>query len=193
VPRTTVSLSQRVRAPSLPNRRSAATSEPECQLDQASGAFSGLYEGEAQIDDGVYVATFASSEAAFETPSGCTLPDLAIGTLTRVVLRAELSATTENCEAYCAAKARSEAEAECEGDPDQAACRADFAASYEASCETACSTSTHRIVARTALGVDTLAALNASSITGTGLGTVQADLTFDHIEDASGSTVDESP
>ncbi len=166
--------------------------EPQCQLDQASGAFDGLYEGEATIDDdGVYLASFASADATFETPSDCTLPELSIGTLTGVVVRAELTTTQQNCDTYCAAKARSEAEAECEGDADEATCRAAAESSYEATCETACAPSTHRIVARTALGVSALADLNASALTGTGLGTLEVDLMFDRIEDEDGQVVPE--
>ncbi len=111
-----------------------------------------------------------------------------------LLLRGELSATTQNCESYCAAKARSHAEAECSGEADQASCRAAEEASYEASCETSCTSSTtHVIVAETALSATALADLNASALTGAAIGEVQADLTFDRIEDDQGETVEEAP
>lgn len=169
--------------------------EPECELDQATGAFEGLYQGEAEVDEeGLYVATLSETEATFQTPSGCTLPDLSIGAVTDVVVRGELSATQENCETYCAAKARSEAEATCEGDSDEASCRAEEETTYAASCETACTGSTtHVIVAETSLGASALTDLDLAGLGGTALGTVEADLTFDHVETESGEEVEEAP
>lgn len=163
--------------------------EPQCEVEGASGSFNGLLSGEGELDgDGGYVAVLAQSD--FTTPSGsCEIPDLQIGTLTSVVVHAALSNTQENCSTYCASKARSEAEAECGSDAD---CIASFEADYEASCETSCSGSTTRsIVAETELGVTALAALNAGGITGTTIGEIDADLTFDHLESDDGGTVEE--
>jgi hypothetical protein len=163
--------------------------EPQCDLEGASGNFNGLMSGEGEVDgDGGYVAVLGESE--FTTPSGsCAIPDLQIGTLTSVVVHAALSNTQENCSTYCASKAKSEAEAECGSDAD---CLTSVEADYEASCETSCSGSTTRsVVAETSLGVSGLAALNAAGITGTSIGEIDVDLTFDHLESDDGETVDE--
>ena len=75
---------------------------------------------------------------------------------------------------------------------DEASCRASEEATYEASCTTACSEpTTHAIVAETSLGASALADLDL--LGGTALGTVEADLEFDHLEDSGGQTVAESP
>ena len=169
-------------------------SEPQCEADALSGAFNGSYEGTATIDDnGVYVAAMAESATELTTPSGCELPDVSIGLLTEVVVRGELTATSENCTTYCESKGRSYAEAECEGDSDQATCRAAAEASYEASCTQECSQSTHVIVAESSLGASAIGELALDGLSGNALGTVTVDLTFDHIEDSSGDEVDEAP
>ncbi len=169
-----------------------SVSDPECQLDSLGSTFLGQLEGEAELDgNGVYVATLASTESTFTTPSGCTIPSLSIGSVTEVVVRGELTATQENCESYCAASARSEAEAECGSD---ASCRGDVQSAHEASCTTECTSSTtHVIVAETSLGVTALAELNGQALSGSSLGTISADLTFDRIEDGQGNEVDEAP
>jgi len=46
-------------------------------------------------------------------------------------------------------------------------------------------------VAQTDLGTTALASLDLSSFTGSALGTVQVDLTFDHLEDGNGDEVPE--
>jgi len=137
----------------------------------------------------VYVA--AMSDSAFETPSGCSVPSLSIGLVTDIVARGELSATSQNCDTYCTAKARSVAETECDGEADEATCRATAEASYEASCTTSCTSTTHVIVAETSVGSSVLGGL--VDLDGSALGTVEADLTFDHVEDADGNTVSEAP
>lgn len=168
-------------------------SDPECSLDGATGAFEGLYEGEADIDsDGFYVASLASADAVFTTPSGCTIPSLTIDVVNEVVVRGELTTTTQNCETYCQAKARSYAESECEGDADEATCRSDAEAAYEGDCTTTCDDpTTHVIVAETSLSTTAIADINSQALTGEGLGEVQADLTFDHMEDDQGDDVDD--
>lgn len=160
-------------------------------LDGASGMFEGLLGGTAEVDDGIYVAALAAGSAGFTTPSGCDIPDLEISALTEVVIRAELTATTTSCESYCAARARQSAEAECDGDGDQVACRGTAEGEYTASCEVACEQSEHRIVAETALSAAARTELAASQVTGSSLGTIEADLTFDRVEDASGQVIDE--
>lgn len=157
--------------------------DPSCALDGAAGGFAGLYQGEGEVDgDGVYVAALAQGE--FTTPSGaCVLPELEITSFTSVVLRAELENTQQNCETYCDAQARAAAEEECEGDADQASCRADAEATASGSCTTECTGSeTRAIVAETELGLDAVAALNAAGLTGTAVGELNVDLTFDHVE-----------
>ena len=169
-------------------------SEPECQADALSGAFNGSYEGTATIDDdGVYVAAMADSATELTTPSGCELPDVSIGLVTDVVVRGELTATSENCTTYCEAKGRSYAETECEGDSDEASCRAAAGADYESSCTQECSQSTHVIVAESSLGASAITDLALDGLSGNALGTVSVDLTFDHIEDGSGDEVNEAP
>lgn len=163
--------------------------DPQCEADELTGAFQGLLEGDAEIDeDGVYFA--AMGEGDFETPSGCTIPSLSIGVVTGVVVRGELAATTQNCDTYCTAKARSVAESECDGNADEAGCRAAAEATYEASCTTSCTSTTHVIVAETSLGASALGGLDL--LGGSALGTIEADLEFDHVEDSSGQTVSET-
>lgn len=167
-------------------------SEPTCEADALSGNFDALYEGTAEVgDDGVYVASLTMAEA--QTPSGCTIPSLEIGLVTDIVVRGELTATTQNCTTYCEAKARSYAESECSGSADEVTCRADAQVAYEGSCTSACEDDTHTIVAQTALGASSLSSLDFESLSGAALGTVSADLTFDHIEDGDGNEVDEEP
>lgn len=167
-------------------------SEPQCEADALTGAFSALYEGDATVDnDGIYVASLTVVEA--ETPSGCELPDLDIGVVTDVVIRGEVEATTRNCETYCESKARASAETQCEGDANEAGCRSTQEAAYEASCTTSCTSSTNVIVAETSLTATALSSLDLAALTGAALGEVTADLTFDHVEDSDGDTVDEAP
>jgi len=168
--------------------------DPQCSLDGLSGAFDGLYTGQGSVDDdGVYVAGFASSTATFETPTGCEIPTLEIGTVTNVVVRGELSATTTNCQSYCSAKARSSAETECSGNNNEASCRATAESEYAASCQTQCTTTNHRIVAETQLSATAAAELSARNLSGAALGELFVDLTYDRIEDGSGNIVNESP
>jgi hypothetical protein len=169
--------------------------DPQCSLDGATGSFKGLFSGVATIDgDGAYVATLASADAFFETPSGCEIPTIEIGAVTEVVIRGTLSATTQNCEAYCSAKARSYAEGECSGAGDQVACRAAAEGEYQASCGASCSAeTTHVIAAEAALSASALAELNAAALTGAALGELSANLTFDYLADASGNVVSEAP
>lgn len=168
--------------------------DPSCALEGTSGGFTGLYQGDATVDDnGVYTASLA--EGSFTTPSGaCVIDNLQIGSFTSVVVRGELQNTQKNCTTYCDAKARAAAESACDGEADQASCRSSAEADYSGSCTTECTSSTtRRIVAETSLGVTDLASLNAQGLSGATIGEVNADLTFDHIENDDGSEVDEAP
>lgn len=164
--------------------------EPECELEGATGSFVGVLEGDAQIDDdGTYVAVLASEQGTFTTPTGgCEIPELEIATVTSVGVRGELETTQQNCESYCEAHARAEAESACGSD---ASCRAEVEAEEAATCETTCTGSTtYTLVAETALDATAVAELNASGLTGTGLGTLEVDLTFDRVEDEDGAPVE---
>lgn len=166
-------------------------SDPQCSLD--GNAFEALYEGTGEVSgDGVYVASFASADAAFETPSGCEIPDAEVQVVTGVSVVATLENTASQCTTYCEAKARSTAESECSGDADEASCRADVEGEYTASCETACTDpETVGIIARADLGAAALADLAVSELSGSALGSLSVDLTFDHLENADGDTVAE--
>lgn len=169
--------------------------EPQCEIEGATGEFRGLLEGTGEIDDnGVYFAVLAQEDASFTTPSGtCEIPDLQIGSVTSVVVRGELTNTQENCTTYCESKARAAAEQECGADAEAAACRGEIEVSYESTCTEECTTSTRKIVAEAALGVDAIAAINASGLTASGLGEIEVDLTFDHVEEEDGTEIDEAP
>ncbi|MFT6143913.1 MAG: hypothetical protein ACJATT_003926 [Myxococcota bacterium] len=165
---------------------------PECQADSLTGSFNALYEGEADVNnDGIYIASLTTAEA--QTPSGCDLPDLDIGLVTDIVVRGEVQATSSNCSTYCDSQAGAYADTECSGDADEASCRSTAEAEYTSSCTTSCESSTNVIVAETSLTATALTSLDLTALTGAALGTVTADLTFDHIEDDSGETVDEAP
>jgi hypothetical protein len=169
--------------------------EPACALDGATGSFEGLFAGEASLDgDGAYLAALASGDAFFSTPSGCDIPDVQISALTEVVVRGELSATTQNCETYCQARARAYGEGECGAEAGSATCRAEAEGEYSAACTTQCTASTtHSIVAETRLSTQAVADLSARSLTGAALGEIEVDLSFDRMETAAGEPVDENP
>jgi hypothetical protein len=122
--------------------------DPQCSLDGAAGQFEGVYAGDLALgDDGIFAQLLTSTTASFETPTGCAIPDLTIAAMTEVVVRARLTATTQNCESFCEAHARAEAEAECGATADAATCRADAEAAITGSCTTTCTSETHHIVA----------------------------------------------
>ncbi len=156
--------------------------DPQCSLD-AAGEFRALYTGTATLDeDGVYLAGLTEADGRIETLGGCELPDLTVALISDVVVRAELAATTQNCETYCAASARADAEAECGATADQAACRADAEAEAAAACTTTCTTETDAIVAEISLGASAVGSLDAEALRAAALGELNADLTFDHLE-----------
>jgi hypothetical protein len=156
--------------------------DPQCALDPA-GAFHAVLSGTATVDDsGAYVASMGSATSAITTPSGCTIPTLTVGAVTDVKVRAELDATTENCQTYCAASARADAEAQCGSTADQAECRATAEGDLEASCQTTCTTERDSIVAEADLGAGAIGSIDEDALRAAALGSLTADLTFDHDE-----------
>jgi len=167
--------------------------DPSCSLD--GNSFDALYQGTGEVrSDGTYLASFASADATFETPSGCEIPDVDVGVVTGVEVVARIENTSQQCTTYCQAKARAWAESECESAEDQASCRSQAEASYQGSCETACEDpETYAIVARTSLGASALTSLAVDELSGAALGTLEVDLSFDRIEDVDGNEVSEAP
>jgi hypothetical protein len=158
--------------------------DPTC-LDQAAGQFHALYAGDAALDgSGGYVSSLAEASAVVQTPGGCEIPELAVGVVTDLVVRAELPVTTANCASYCDASARAEAEAACEAAPDRAACWASAEADARAACTTECTTQTTTIVAEATIGASALGdlELDADALRAAALGELAVDLTFDALE-----------
>ncbi len=166
--------------------------DSQCALDGATGHFTGVLQSSSMVDgDGAYLAALASGDAVFSTDGGCAIPQLDITALTGVHVRAAISATAPQCDSYCAADARSRAEADCGAEPSSAGCRSDAQATYTASCTTTCNGNrTDAVVADVNLSAAEIAELEAGSVGGTTIGDVQAELVFDHMEDASGEPVD---
>lgn len=156
--------------------------DPQCALDPA-GAFEAHFLGEMALsEDGAYLAAVGDGAVQIMTPSGCEIPDLTVGVVTDVTIRAELAATTQNCQSYCQASARADAEAECGASASDAACRAQAEAEAEAACTTTCTTQTDVIVAEVSLGASALGELDADALRAAALGELHADLVFDHAE-----------
>jgi hypothetical protein len=151
-------------------------------LDAASGQFRAVYHGDAQLADGGAMTAALDAAGAITTPSGCTIPSLTVGAVTGVTVRAELDATTTNCQSYCDASARADAEAQCGSAADQASCRASAEASASASCRTTCTSQSHAIVAETSLGIATLGQLDADQLRAGAFGAMSADFTFDRLQ-----------
>jgi hypothetical protein len=146
--------------------------------DAASGLFQARYDGSAALGDAGNVDATLAAATTITTPSGCTIPNLAVGAITGVKLHAELDATTANCSAYCGASARADAESRCAGSADEVSCRASAEASAQASCNTTCTTQSHAIVADTDLGVAALGQLDADQLQAGAFGALHGDLTF---------------
>lgn len=163
------------------------TVDPACATDPL-GKFEAHYLSAASFsgDDG-YVAAFGSSSAELVTPSGCAIPELTVGVITEVVVRAELDVTTQNCQTYCEAHARAEAEAQCGASPAAAQCRGEAEAAATGQCTTTCTTQANTIVAEVSLGANALGTLDATKLRGAAFGELSADLTFDRMEDAQGN------
>jgi hypothetical protein len=137
-------------------------------------------------DGNVYTATIASGSGAIQTPSGCAIPDLTVSLVTDVVIRGELSITTQNCETFCEADARADAEAQCGASASAASCRTQYETQAAAQCQTTCTTKAHAIVAEVSLAGSLLGDLDAEALRAAALGELTANLTFDHLEDADG-------
>jgi hypothetical protein len=150
--------------------------DPQCLRD--TGTFEAKYAGNASLDDGgAYVASFASG--AVTTPSGCELPELTIGIVTDIVVRAELATTTPNCQTYCDANARADAEAQC---GPSASCRETAEASGSASCMTTCTSQRTKIVAETSLGVSSLGQIDANALRTATFADLEGKLVFTTME-----------
>jgi len=158
------------------------TVDPQCATDPA-GTFEARYLGTANVtDDGAYVAALTKSSAQIVTPSGCAIPDLTVGVITDIVVRSELTINTENCESYCQASARADAEAECGATSSAAECRTEAEAEAVAACRTECTTQSEMIVGEVSLGAGALGTLDATKLRAVAFGSVDADMTYDHLE-----------
>lgn len=184
------------RAPSTPPPQSARVTitvkgtgqiphvDPQCALDP-SGSFEAHYLSTMNMTDGsAYSAAIASG--TITTPSGCAIPDLTVGLVTDVVVRAELAINTQNCTMFCEANARADAEAQCGTSASAASCRAAAESQGSAQCKTTCTTKARAIVAEMSLAAGLLGDLDAEALRAAALGELRADLTFDHLEDANG-------
>lgn len=155
----------------------------ECALEAASGQFQALFDSTVQVDDGgVYAAGYGEGDARIETLGGCEIPNLTVGVITDVVVRAELEANTVNCQSYCDANARATAEAQCQGAQDQVACRGSAETTASASCNTECTTQREVIVAEASLSASLLGELDVEALRAAAFGDFAADLTFDRME-----------
>ena len=144
--------------------------DPQCALDP-TGHFEAHYLGDLRVgDDELYLATLAAGSGAITTPSGCAIPQLTVGLVTEVVVRAELAVTAQNCETYCQAHARAEAEAQCGASAAAASCRGTAEAQVAGSCTTTCTTSAHAIVAEASLAAGLFGSLDAEALRGAALG-----------------------
>jgi hypothetical protein len=158
--------------------------DPQCALDPA-GSFEAHYLSTMNMADGsAYTAAIASG--TITTPSGCTIPNLTVGVVTDVVVRGELAINTQNCTTFCEANARADAEAECGTSASAASCRAAAESEASAQCQTTCTTKAHAIVAEVSLMAALFGDLDADALRAAALGDLSANLTFDHLEDASG-------
>jgi hypothetical protein len=158
--------------------------DPTC-LDQASGQFRAIYDGTMAVgDDGAYVASLAEIDGRLESPLGCAIDNVTAGVVTDVVVRAEIEATTANCDWYCAAHGRAEAQAECSARPDRATCWSTVEAEAGAACRAACTTDTDLIVAEISLGAGAIGTgeLDGDALRAAAFGDMQVDVTFDHFE-----------
>jgi hypothetical protein len=161
--------------------------EPRCALDP-TGRFEARYVSSVDFDAGdAYTAAVA--EGVIMTPGGCELPTVTALVISDVKVRAELEATTQNCETYCAASARADAEAECGATSSAASCRENAEAAAELSCETTCTTRADRIVAEASLATALFADLDFEALRGALFGDLDLDLEFDHMVDSSGNAL----
>lgn len=163
--------------------------DPLCSL-ASRGELEGEYGAVGEIDRGLMFATMSSSDASFWTSLGCELGDPRIGLAQSITVRAELEATVPNCDAYCAAYARAEAEAICGVGPDAATCWAEEESAAMASCTLTCEDEAYAIVGETTLDATQLANANEYGLRAGALTRLRAELSFDHMEDASGDEIE---
>lgn len=155
---------------------------PGCLLDP-NGQFEAHYAGTLAIgEDGTCTGNLAESSTRLVTAAGCLISDLEVGSVERVVVRAELTPTTTNCESYCEAHGRAEAELACSAATSVSECRATHAANTAASCRTTCMQRAHRIAAETSLDANAFAGLDADQLRAAALGRLVVDLEFDRME-----------
>ena len=154
--------------------------DPQC-LQDAAGKFEAKYNGNASVDDsGAYVSSFTSGKIT--TPSGCEIPDLTVGVVTDIVVRAELTTSTQNCKTYCDANARADAEAQCGATATAASCREQAEASGSAQCMTTCTTQRTKIVAETSIGVSSLGHVDANQLRSATFADLEGKLVFEKME-----------
>lgn len=154
--------------------------DPQCLADPA-GRFEARYTGTGSLDDGGrYLAAFASGTIV--TPSGCRIPELTVGVVTDIIVRAELTTTTQNCQTYCEAHARADAEAECGVTSSAASCRESAEASASTQCMTECTTQRTKIVAETSIGAGSLGEVDADTLRVAAFTGLEADLVFAALE-----------
>lgn len=160
--------------------------DAKCATDPV-GAFEAHYSSMLEMSSGgTYLASVAEGSGVLQTPSGCTIGDLQVTAITDVVIRGELAISTESCTSYCGASARADAEAQCGATASAASCRASAESTLAAHCTTTCTQQAHAIVAEVSLGVGALGHLDAKALQTAALGKLDANLTFDHMEDDSG-------
>ncbi len=156
-----------------------------CALDPA-GQFQAIFTGATELGSGsAYVAAIAG--ASVITASGCQVPELTSMLLVDARVRAEIDATTLSCTPYCSASARADAESECGTLASAAQCRASAEAELRAECASICTTRADRIVAETSLAVSLFGDVEFEALRTAALGDLEANLTFDHLEDADGA------
>ena len=152
--------------------------DPQCLTD-AAGTFEARYAGAVSIDE-AYAAAFA--KGTITTPSGCAIPELTVGVVTDIVLRAELTTTTQNCQSYCEASARADAETSCGATATAASCRQSAESSATASCMTTCTSQKTKIVAEASIGVSSLGQVDADALRAATFADLEATLVFDALE-----------
>ena len=149
--------------------------DAQCLTDP-TGHFEARYAGSAQVGD-TYLASFGSGSIV--TPSGCQIPDLTVGVVTDIVVRAEIETTTPNCETYCAASARADAEAQC---GTSASCRENAETSATAQCMTTCTAQKTKIVAESSIGASSLGHVDADALRAAAFADLEAKLVFAALE-----------
>lgn len=155
---------------------------PGCLFDP-NGRFEAYYGGTLAIgENGACTGALAESSTQLVTQAGCLISDLEVGSVERVVVRAELAPTMTNCETYCEAHGRAEAEHACAAAASAIECRATHAANAAASCRTTCMQRAHRIVAESSLDATVFTGLDADHLRAGALGKLVIDFEFDRME-----------